>query len=159
MASHSCWAAALFIAIRTGRAYAANDLAEFGGIGGLCDAAFSNGVNGPFGYGYNRGASRAIDGLLVSGSCIALTLAVWSVRKRAYGAAVVNVVIGVLGGVLAIGAHVSQISRNPYCTPHGWWRDGIVAVGLVVTAAAVNLFVARRSATVAANPGHSRPAH
>lgn len=49
MVAHTCWATALLISVTTGRRYATESLHEFGGIGGPCDAAFTNGTNGPFG--------------------------------------------------------------------------------------------------------------
>lgn len=71
MVAHACWAAALLISVTTGRRYATESLHEFGGIGGLCDAAFPNGTNGPFGYGQNAAAENAINRLLLGGAVAA----------------------------------------------------------------------------------------
>src|SRR5687768_14831640 len=102
MALHACWVAALAISILTGRRHAADSLREFGGIGGLCDDAFANGQNGPFGYGQNADAENAINRILLGGACIAAGLALWSLRLRASLLAGLNLVLGGVGGAIAI---------------------------------------------------------
>lgn len=147
MASHAFWATALLISVTTGRRYAAESLREFGGIGGLCDAAFSNGRNGPFGYGQNSAAENSINILILGGACVAVVLAVWSIRQHSHRLVVVNLVIGAVGGAWAGMSTFGQHEKNPYCSPRGWWVDAILAVVLLTSAAATNLAAGRRTRT------------
>lgn len=139
MASHACWVAALAISVTTGRRYATDSLGEFGGIGGLCDDAFANGNNGPFGYGQNSSAEDAINRLLVGGACVAAGLALWSLRLRARRLAVFNLVLGGIGGTIARMSVFGQHESNPYCSAGGWRGVTAVAAVLLVLAGAVNL--------------------
>lgn len=143
MGSHACWVGAIVISIGTGRHFAAEWLGEFGGIGGLCDEVFSNGDNGPFGYGQNAAAVVAINGLLLAGAGVAAAVAIWSLFQRAFLLAVVNVVIGVVGGARVMLFVSAQVESNPYCPSAGWRFDGIVTMALLIAAAATN-FVAGR---------------
>lgn len=148
MASHACWVAALAVSVATGRQYASDSLGEFGGIGGLCDAAFVNGNNGPFGYGQNSGAERAINWILVAGGCIAVGLTLWSRRLRDLRVAMINLVLGASGGVIVLGSTVGQHEANPYCTDLGWLAEAVAALVLLVLASMANSFVRHRSSNV-----------
>lgn len=143
MAVHALWAAALAVSVLTGRNYADTVLAEFGGIGGQCDDVFANGDNGPFGYGQNAAVANRILLLLIVGAFASIGLAAWSVRLRLVRLAVVNIVIGSVGAVIAAASTAGQFEANPYCQREGWHGVATFAGVLILLAGAANVAMSR----------------
>jgi hypothetical protein len=131
---HGCWTTALAINVRVGQTFYDSDPV----IDELCDDAFSNGNNGPFGYpGQAESAATAIDVLLKVGFAGALALALLS-RRRCRLLGVANLVVGGAGGVLASRAFALQSDQNPFCRPWAWvpWaQNSAVLVALALLAA------------------------
>ena len=56
---------------------------------------------------------------------------------------VANVLLGIVGGWLALFAFVEQIERNPFCPTGSWRRPVFEVVALLVVAVILNLVLDR----------------
>ncbi len=134
MANHLCWVAALFVSVQTGLLYS-----------DLCDSAYSNGDNGPFGYGAHEGRSNLIDAFLLLGLLGAITLAIIFHNRSDRVLTVTNILIGTLGGGVAAADAFGQIENNPYCTVGGVWPTVVIASVILTMAVLANSGLLRSS--------------
>ncbi|HNJ98146.1 MAG TPA: hypothetical protein PLV13_08480 [Ilumatobacteraceae bacterium] len=134
LSTHLAWVGALFVSVRAGRLYS-----------GACDDMFSNGDNGPFGYGSHSDLFRLALLLLLYGLIAAVALCRVSWDRGWLPLDVLNVVIGTAGAAFTVGDLVTQIERNPYCTSAGMRSTIITAAVILSLALLVNSGLVKRS--------------
>ena len=124
MANHAWWIGALFVSVQSGLLYS-----------DLCDSAYANGDNGPFGYGQHAGRANLIVAMLIIGLLGAGALSILFRDRILRTMRVANLTIGTVGGAVASWDLYRQTERNPYCTVGGIWP--LVAFASILLAAAV----------------------
>lgn len=118
----------------------------------FCDYHYSNGNNGPFGYGQHPWLQNTIDLLLRARAVAVIWMLVGARSSADRWLGVANVVISVAGGTIAVWDVVRQSERNPYCTTHGLWPTALLVVPLVLLGLGVNHGIRRSTSGRSASP-------
>ncbi|MEQ1699369.1 MAG: hypothetical protein ABMA25_04625 [Ilumatobacteraceae bacterium] len=125
MLNHLWWVGALVVSVQTGLLYS-----------DYCDDMYSNGDNGPFGYGAHSDRSDMISWLLLLGLAGALALSVVFKEQQLRALRAANLILGTAGGCVAFLDRVVQTERNPYCRTSGVWSV-VVFAGPIFAAAVI----------------------